>query len=126
MHTASLMATPHIEWARRRRDAALAPTETKGPIVISLQIPTVNGLLVVISCLIGFGVYRRCRDSHAGPPTAEDRALGFTALATALLVFGFLFGVGDEKLPESTPRQPEASVTSTAPPSAAAPSSGRR
>ncbi|MEU3920098.1 hypothetical protein [Streptomyces sp. NPDC029004] len=74
--------------------------------MISLQIPAVNGLIVLLSLIAGFTVYRYGRGRGGG-----DIAAAVGAVAACVLVLAFLFGTGDGTAqPEGPPSAPTASV----------------
>ena len=68
--------------------------------MIILQISAANGLIFVLSVIVGCLVYRQsARGAGKG-----DLALAATAVASCVLVLGFLFGMGDgSTAPVGTP-----------------------
>jgi hypothetical protein len=87
------------------------PSEAKGPSVIRLEIPAANGLIVLVSCVVGFIVYCRSATAHPGAAVKRDLAAALGATATCVVVLAFLFGLGDGS-PGSSP-QPAPAATPT-------------
>jgi hypothetical protein len=63
----------------------------------------VNGVIVLIGCVVGFLVYRRAftgasvQSQNSGSPDAQQGDLlgGTTAALATILILAFLFGLGD-------------------------------
>ena len=88
------MASPLIRPGQKRLNG-LGPW-TKGP-SLNLYINPVNGLVVVVGCIVGYLVYRRpVSGAGAQPPQPQRDLVGGTATALAtILILAFLFGLGD-------------------------------
>lgn len=66
---------------------------------MDLHIPPVNGLIVLIGCLVGYAVFRHSKGSQSGAEAKGDPAAAIgVALAVATLLV-LLFGSGVD-LPE--------------------------
>lgn len=63
--------------------------------MIRLEIPATNGLIFVVSCIVGFIVYNRSATVHQGSAAKGDLVAALGATATCVIVLAFLFGLGD-------------------------------
>ncbi|MFB6866158.1 hypothetical protein ACFCZQ_35995 [Streptomyces virginiae] len=87
---------------------------------MNLHINGENALVVALSCIVAYVVYRRTQShqhtSLTGQPGRGDMVAALTAGAATLLILAFLFGLGDGSA--------EAEQPSPKPPASAEPSPG--
>ncbi|GAA2523364.1 hypothetical protein GCM10010276_88210 [Streptomyces longisporus] len=84
--------------------------------MIRLEIPAANGLIVVVSCVVGLLIYRRSVTAHQASTGRGDLVAALGATATCIVVLAFLFGLGAEPPALRRSRRPPPPPQTAAPP----------
>ncbi|MFE1789308.1 hypothetical protein ACFW7J_13100 [Streptomyces sp. NPDC059525] len=74
---------------------------------MNLHINGANALVVAVSCVVAYVVYRRTQSHQkvtvTGQPDRGDMVSALTAGATCLVLLAFLFGLGDGSAKDEPP-----------------------
>lgn len=82
---------------------------------MTVPIDAAAGLIFLVSCAVGYAVYRHTRKVSTTVPQAGDLGTAFTAGSVTLVALAFLFGVTPGTGGQSNEAPPQSSSATSSP-----------
>lgn len=82
---------------------------------MTVSINVSAGLIFLVSCVVGFAVFRHTRENSVAVPRTGDLGVAFTAGSVTLVALAFLFGIPSSEAQRSTETPPQPVSVSSSP-----------